>query len=176
MWVIYHGHYASSLPLLAAILHQHCYSTAVSSVGSETLPFLDCNCFEEHIFRALSHRNSAVLTYLGTDGGGNKILILGRNRFFTILERAIRAALVLSDTHDGVLFVNTSTCENYRIWLGLQLRQHLNRQLDLMGPSSFLTMILAPVRELSDLLVEQGTRQAFPKILAQVRSLEVHLC
>lgn len=168
MWVIYHGYHAAPVPLLAATLHRQCYSASASRLGVAKLSFLDDTLFLDHSdfdkWRPkLSKKSFGVVTPLGSDRYGNRVFVLGRRHFLSILERTIHASMTLGGNQEKILLVDTAGCTNAKIELGVWMQHLAGRSY----PS---------ICRLGEMLIRQGTRQALSKVANLVQSFEKELC
>lgn len=179
MWVIYHGYHAVSTPLLAAILHRHVYPPLDNDFSAAALPSRNCiNCTEGFIYhlwkQAICNRYFKGLTFYGLDTYGNEIYVLGRGRFFTILERTVHSAMELTGSQEQLLFVDTSDCTNFYMELGIWLRQQFS-VLSTFHKRDDHNRYLGTFI-IDNILIERGVRQSFPKLAELVYALGDQLC
>ncbi|NLG87515.1 MAG: DUF3189 family protein [Firmicutes bacterium] len=170
MWIIYHGYHQISTPLLAALVHQYLFSLmSDGSKVAETLSNNDGVSLEDTIYQSwqkyIAGEPLATLSFVGVDCHGNKIFILERRRFFTILKRTIEAGLLIAHNKEPVHWVDTSSCTNFQLELGIWLLQHsIESRRTYFDPTSTYVSYQQAVLRGGENFTRRGIKQAVPGI------------
>ena len=169
MWIIYHGYHQISTPLLAALVHQHLFSPISDSFGVANASSNSQLSLGDRIYQSwekyITGEPLTTLSFVGVDCCGNRILILERRRFFTILKRTVEAGLSLTHNRKPVLWVDTSSCTNRQLELGIWLLRNTTKlRRAYSEPAHANVSHQQAILRRGENLTRRGIKQAVPRI------------